>query len=75
MIAFASHSTPTSPPAIAATHARLAYLAAASQTAAEAIEGVAALDMCPGSLDAIGRELETLMGRVPWWCHLNATSC
>jgi hypothetical protein len=52
------------PPAITAIHARLAYLAAISQTAADALEGAAALDLGAGSLDAIARELDTLVGRV-----------
>jgi hypothetical protein len=59
MIAPAPHAL-TCPPAITAIHARLAYLAAMSQVAANALGDAAALDLCPGSLDAIARELDTL---------------
>jgi hypothetical protein len=64
MIAIAPHTLTRPCPAIVAIQARLAYLAASAQVAAEALEGGAALDLCPGSLDTIARELDTLVGRV-----------
>jgi hypothetical protein len=39
------HALTSPSPAIAAIHARLAYIAAISQTAADALQGAAALDV------------------------------
>jgi hypothetical protein len=60
-----------SPMTTALHAARLSVIAATCTTAAEAIAGEVALDLCPGTLANLLTELQTLEGRLDLVCdHL-----